>query len=201
MRAASRFALRRETMPHHFAASGATLAALRELLREDARVQGLREVEALRTARIERMTLLPLNLPAGLAAFAQLAADSPGTLPDCKACCAATPTGRKETVPGRRISVYQAAGNEYRVSHGSFFQVNRFMMDKLTERVRIAAGEGAVAMDLFSGVGLFSLPLAKNFEHVFAVESNLARHAIWTPTRNQLRMHRSLARRRGAISS
>jgi 23S rRNA (uracil1939-C5)-methyltransferase len=58
----------------------------------------------------------------------------------------------------------------YRVSGGSFFQVNRFLIDEL---VRAAIGEasGDLALDLYAGVGLLSIPLAERFSRVMAVES------------------------------
>ena len=65
---------------------------------------------------------------------------------------------------------YAAAGFDYRVEHGSFFQVNRWMIDafvgKVTEGLR-----GKVAWDLYAGVGLFARKLAASFERVVAVES------------------------------
>jgi len=65
---------------------------------------------------------------------------------------------------------YSAAGATYRVSGGSFFQVNRLLIDQMVEQaLDHAAGESA--LDLFAGVGLFSLPLAKRFPKVTAVES------------------------------
>jgi 23S rRNA (uracil1939-C5)-methyltransferase len=67
--------------------------------------------------------------------------------------------------------VYNAAGYDFRVSHKSFFQVNRFLVDGL---VQAALGElqGETAIDLYSGVGLFTLPLATRFASVTAVESS-----------------------------
>jgi 23S rRNA (uracil1939-C5)-methyltransferase len=65
---------------------------------------------------------------------------------------------------------YRAAGAEYRVDHGAFFQVNRWMVDALVEQVTSRHG-GALAWDLFAGVGLFARRLAANFERVVAVES------------------------------
>jgi 23S rRNA (uracil1939-C5)-methyltransferase len=69
---------------------------------------------------------------------------------------------------------YRVAETNYQVSHDSFFQVNRFLVDALVERVLSAAGAGEIALDLFAGVGLFTVPLAKHFRRVFAVESNSA---------------------------
>ncbi len=65
---------------------------------------------------------------------------------------------------------YRAAGFEYRVDNGAFFQVNRWLVDALVERVTAGRG-GALAWDLFAGVGLFARRLAVGFERVFAVES------------------------------
>ena len=59
---------------------------------------------------------------------------------------------------------------EFRVSPRSFFQVNRFLVDQMTERA-VAHAQGKSALDLYSGVGLFALPLARKFESVTAVEA------------------------------
>lgn len=68
---------------------------------------------------------------------------------------------------------YEAAGARYRVGHLSFFQVNRFLVDEMV-RVVTSGASGRLALDLFAGVGLFTLPLAAQFERVVAVESNAA---------------------------
>jgi 23S rRNA (uracil1939-C5)-methyltransferase len=65
---------------------------------------------------------------------------------------------------------YRAAGVEYRVDNGAFFQVNRWLVDALVERVTAGRG-GALAWDLFAGVGLFARQLAAGFDRVVAVES------------------------------
>jgi 23S rRNA (uracil1939-C5)-methyltransferase len=61
----------------------------------------------------------------------------------------------------------------YRVGHLSFFQVNRFLLAGLVEAVTGGA-QGKLAIDLFAGVGLFSVGLLRNFARVVAVEGNPA---------------------------
>jgi 23S rRNA (uracil1939-C5)-methyltransferase len=58
----------------------------------------------------------------------------------------------------------------FRVSRNSFFQVNRFLIDRLTE-CAVSGAHGAWAVDLYAGVGLFSKKLAERFAKVTAVES------------------------------
>lgn len=65
---------------------------------------------------------------------------------------------------------YQVGGHRYHVSLGSFFQVNRFLLDRLVELVTKQTSR-SVAWDLYAGVGLFSLPLSERFGAVTAVES------------------------------
>jgi 23S rRNA (uracil1939-C5)-methyltransferase len=73
---------------------------------------------------------------------------------------------------------YEAAGFRYRVGHLSFFQVNRFVLDDLVAAVVGEKPSGdanaGLAIDLYAGVGLFSIPLAKHYERVIAVEGSVA---------------------------
>ena len=66
---------------------------------------------------------------------------------------------------------YPVAGEDFWITRGGFFQVNRLLLPTLVELVR---GEcsGALAWDLFAGVGLFSRVLARRFGQVTAVEAN-----------------------------
>ena len=66
-----------------------------------------------------------------------------------------------------------AGGYQYRVSHLSFFQVNRLLIEDLLETV-VANARGDLALDLYAGVGFFTLPLAKTFRRVVSVDANLA---------------------------
>jgi 23S rRNA (uracil1939-C5)-methyltransferase len=71
---------------------------------------------------------------------------------------------------GDTYLIYRAAAVEYRVDHGAFFQVNRWLVDGLVEQV-MAGRSGATAWDLFAGVGLFARKLTASYERVVAVES------------------------------
>lgn len=64
---------------------------------------------------------------------------------------------------------YETSGKKFRISRGSFFQVNRFLVGQLVSEV-LGDARGGNAIDLYAGVGLFSLPLGERFEQVHAVE-------------------------------
>lgn len=76
-----------------------------------------------------------------------------------------------ERIPGFVPGALQYG--EFRVSGRSFFQVNRFLVDALVEAA-IGETSDAEALELYAGVGLFTLALAKRFRHVAAVESGAA---------------------------
>lgn len=72
-----------------------------------------------------------------------------------------------ERIPGSAESalVYQG----FRTSHKSFFQVNRFLLERLVE-LALEEATGKLAVDLYAGVGLFSRSLTQKFERVMSVE-------------------------------
>jgi 23S rRNA (uracil1939-C5)-methyltransferase len=71
---------------------------------------------------------------------------------------------------------YRTRTHEYQVSAGAFFQVNRILIDEL---VSVVTGnvQGELALDLYSGVGLFSSALAKTICHIFNVEASQTAYA------------------------
>jgi 23S rRNA (uracil1939-C5)-methyltransferase len=79
--------------------------------------------------------------------------------------------------PQKLISVgethlaYRLHHSTYRVSAASFFQTNRHLTDELV-RIVTEGQSGEVALDLYAGVGLFSTALARDFHHIFSVESS-----------------------------
>jgi 23S rRNA (uracil1939-C5)-methyltransferase len=106
------------------------------------------------------------------AAWAALRAMLPGMT---GAACFSAGDGRG---PAKRVAhqgeeslLYRSGERGYRVSFGSFFQTNRFLIDSLVE---VVTGEesGGVAWDLYAGVGLFSLRLTEHFSNVVAVEAS-----------------------------
>jgi 23S rRNA (uracil1939-C5)-methyltransferase len=64
----------------------------------------------------------------------------------------------------------------YQVSPSVFFQANDYILSDLVSEVSSLAGIAGTgtALDLFCGVGLFTLPLARQFRKVVAVESSPA---------------------------
>jgi 23S rRNA (uracil1939-C5)-methyltransferase len=63
----------------------------------------------------------------------------------------------------------------YKLSTDAFFQVNRHMLGTMLRLVSSHAAQVTskrTALDLYSGVGFFTLPLAKLFERVVAVEGS-----------------------------
>jgi len=76
---------------------------------------------------------------------------------------------------GAKSIRYQTKDHEYQVSAGAFFQINRFLIDELISVVTGNAS-GDVGLDLYAGVGLFSVPLAEKFRHILSVEASHTSH-------------------------
>jgi len=62
-------------------------------------------------------------------------------------------------------------GEVYRYNAEAFFQINPSLLGPLIE-FALGDASGASALDLYSGVGLFTLPLSRQFQRVIAVEAN-----------------------------
>jgi 23S rRNA (uracil1939-C5)-methyltransferase len=149
------------------------LLALREALATGALPRGLREIEAFVDASDSK-----LLLTATFAGFPSRAAEYAQTfrrvLPEIASLLFHDPSHDRMELFGPGFLDYEAGGIAYRVGHFSFFQVNRFLVDELVREVVEREEGGRLALDLFAGVGLFSVPLASRFERVIAVESNPA---------------------------
>ena len=76
-----------------------------------------------------------------------------------------------ETIePTEEIS-FEVYDEKYFYSAKSFFQGNPFLIESLM-RFALENASGSRALDLYCGVGLFTLPLARKFEKVIGVEAN-----------------------------
>jgi 23S rRNA (uracil1939-C5)-methyltransferase len=104
---------------------------------------------------------------------AELAAAFRGALPELDSLLLADEIKDKFELTGPGFLSHEAADFRYRVSHLSFFQVNRFLVEDLLQTV-IAGAKGGAALDLYAGVGFFTLPLTRAFKRVVSVDANLA---------------------------
>lgn len=86
------------------------------------------------------------------------------------------PDGSHVTIRGDGVLRETVAGLEFRFPARSFFQVTTHGAEALVETVLAAVGdvEGALTWDLYCGVGLLSLPLARAGAEVIAVEGDEA---------------------------
>jgi 23S rRNA (uracil1939-C5)-methyltransferase len=79
-----------------------------------------------------------------------------------------------EKIPGLAAGEsidYPSGGDIFQVGSRSFFQVNRFLTGRLVEAA-LQGAAGSRALDLYAGVGLMTLPLARKFDQVLAVDSS-----------------------------
>jgi 23S rRNA (uracil1939-C5)-methyltransferase len=85
-------------------------------------------------------------------------------------------SGQSSAVQEQDAPVLQRRVGEYlyTVSPAAFFQANDFMLTELVDTVmKLADGASTrSALELFCGVGLFTLPLARRFENVLGVDSS-----------------------------
>ncbi|HUA02216.1 MAG TPA: 23S rRNA (uracil(1939)-C(5))-methyltransferase RlmD [Candidatus Aquilonibacter sp.] len=149
-----------------------TLLGLRGALAAGRLPDELREIEAFAGANDSKLLVtitfarFPKKAQEVADAFREIA-------PEIESLLFHDPGRDRMEIEGPGFVDYPAGAASYRVGHFSFFQVNRFLAGDLAREVT-GGEEGALALDLFAGAGLFSLPLAKNFGRVVAVESNPA---------------------------
>ena len=74
-----------------------------------------------------------------------------------------------EQIPGMAAGALDYE-QRFRVSGNSFFQVNRYLFGRLVETA-LEGAQGETALDMYAGVGLFTLAMASRFREVTAVEA------------------------------
>jgi 23S rRNA (uracil1939-C5)-methyltransferase len=149
-----------------------TFSRLRQVVSQGNALSSIDEIEAFADSSDEKILL---NLSA------ERLADSPETIAaslresvaNVESILIQDRRADKFHLDGPGYLTYAVGGAQFRVGHLSFFQVNRFMIEPLVEAVT-GTTKGRLALDLFAGVGLFTVALTKQFERVIGVESNLA---------------------------
>lgn len=101
----------------------------------------------------------------------------PATAREYRAVATDYGTALEQTTSQRSATLQQKVGEfDYRFSAESFFQANIDIAAELVKGVmqiaQLARSGNGYAVDLYAGVGLFSLPLAKLFKRIIAVESH-----------------------------
>jgi len=150
-----------------------TLLRLRGLLERRETPAALAEVEAFADGEDERILLSASFTNLGGATAQSLGERLRNALPAIESLLLHDASRDRFDLFGPGYLRYRAGERLYRVGHLSFFQVNRYLVAALAERATQDA-RGGLAVDLYAGVGLFSLPLAAGFERVVAVEGNPA---------------------------
>jgi 23S rRNA (uracil1939-C5)-methyltransferase len=145
---------------------------LQNMARSGTLPAGIQEMEAFADSADEKISLNvafeKFTKPA-----AELAATFQAALPELTSLLLLDQKKDRFELTGPGYLVHEAGGYKYRVSHLSFFQVNRFLIEDMLKSVT-ADARGTVALDLYAGVGFFTLPLAKTFQRVVSVDANLA---------------------------
>src|SRR5690349_2673576 len=151
---------------------GETLAKLRTMVAAGKTFAAIDEIEAFADAADEKI-LLNLSSERLTASPQAIATALRAALPSVESILVQDRRADKFELFGPGYLSYSAGGTDFRVGHLSFFQVNRFLIDAMVEGV-IGDSKGRLALDLFAGVGLFTVALTKRFDRVIGVESNLA---------------------------
>ncbi len=149
-----------------------TLSHLRHIVLRGKPLAAIDEIEAFADDRDEKILLNLSGERLGDSA-ASIAASLQDALPGVESILIQDRRADKLHLMGPGFLTYAVIGSEYRVGHLSFFQVNRFLIEPLVEAVT-GGMRGRLALDLFAGVGLFTVALARQFDRVIGVESNPA---------------------------
>jgi 23S rRNA (uracil1939-C5)-methyltransferase len=149
-----------------------TFAKLQDMTRGGTLPAGIQEIEAFADSADEKIALNvafeKFPKPAE-----ELAVIFRSALPEIESLLLLDQKKDRFELTGPGYLTHEASGFKYRVSHLSFFQVNRFLIEDLLRTVT-ANAQGTMALDLYSGVGFFTLPLARTFQRVVSVDANLA---------------------------
>jgi 23S rRNA (uracil1939-C5)-methyltransferase len=149
-----------------------TFGRLQDMARSGTLPEGIQEIEAFADSADEKIAL-NVAFEKFPKSAEELAATFRSAVPEIESLLLLDQKKNRFELTGPGYLLHEVAGYRYKVSHLSFFQVNRFLIEDLLKTVT-ANAKGALALDLYSGVGFFTLPLAKTFQKVVCVDANLA---------------------------
>ncbi len=149
-----------------------TFGQLQEMARSGALPAGVLEIEAFADSSDKKIAL-NVAFDRFSKSAAELATAFRAALPQIESLLLLDRKKNKFELTGPGFLTHEACGYAYRVSHLSFFQVNRFLIEDVLKTVT-AGAKGELALDLYAGVGFFTLPLARAFRRVLSVDANLA---------------------------
>src|SRR5712691_3847783 len=149
-----------------------TFGQLQELARSNRLPEKALEIEAFADSADAKIAL-NVALERFTKSPAELTATLREALPQLESLLLLDKSKNRFELSGPGFLSQQAGGFQFRVSHLSFFQVNRFLGEELLQTM-VAGAKGDLALDLYAGVGFFTLPLARTFKKVVAVDANLA---------------------------
>jgi 23S rRNA (uracil1939-C5)-methyltransferase len=147
-----------------------TFQKLQEMARGNTLVPGVLEIEAFADGADEKVAMniaferYPKPPKALLAEFK-------AAIPALESLLLQDESKERFDLDGPGYLVHRAGGFSYHVNHLSFFQVNRFLIEDLLSTI-VGDAKGRYALDLYAGVGFFTLPLAKSFEKIVSVDAN-----------------------------
>lgn len=149
-----------------------TFGQLQELARSNSLPPGILEIEAFADGADEKIALNIAFERFGEPAKAMVA-QFKAALPYLESLLMLDQSKNRFELDGPGYLIQKAGGFTFRVNHLSFFQVNRFLIEDLLQTI-VGGRKGAYALDLYAGVGFFTLPLTKSFTKVVSVDANLA---------------------------
>lgn len=117
----------------------------------------------------------PVLVPGLEAGLRQLAARAPANDGEWELACVSGEVRVSELGVGGRAGApleLAVAGERVRFSAGVFAQANALLLESLVGSVLGALGSGGLLVELFAGSGLFTLPAARRFASVVAVEGD-----------------------------
>jgi 23S rRNA (uracil1939-C5)-methyltransferase len=149
-----------------------TFTQLQDLARANSLPPGILEIEAFADGEDQRIALNIAfeRFPEPAKA---LAAEFKSALPALHSLLMLDQSKNRFELDGPGYLTQKAGGFTFRVNHLSFFQVNRFLIEDLLQTI-VGGAKGGYALDLYAGVGFFTLPLTKAFSKVVSVDANLS---------------------------